>query len=149
MLQLTISGEEFYDEETETFTTVGDVELELEHSLLTVSKWESLFEKPFLAEIDKTPKEILGYIDAMVISPGGHSDVISTLSQEYLDEINEYINSNQSATTFGEMPKRGGRGETITSELIYYWMVAFNIPFECQEWHLNRLFALIRSSFFN
>jgi hypothetical protein len=144
MLKLTILGDEFFDETTETFSSVDDIHLELEHSLLTVSKWESLFEKPFLANNEKTPEETLGYVDTMIISPKEHSGVTSQFTQEHLDAIDIYINSNQSATTFGEMPQRGGRGETITSELIYYWMVAFNIPFECESWHINRLFSLIR-----
>jgi hypothetical protein len=71
-------------------------------------------------------------------------DVLNRASQENIDEIQEYIDSSQSATTFGQMPERRGPGEVITSELIYYWIVSFNIPFDCERWHLNRLFALIR-----
>lgn len=144
MLKLTIVGTEFYDEATETFTSVGDVDLELEHSLLSLSKWESKFKRPFLNRDHKSVEEVLYYIEAMIITPNFPYDILQRLSQTNLAKINEYIESSESATTFGVMPERGGRGETITAELIYYWMVAFGIPFECERWHLNRLFALIR-----
>jgi hypothetical protein len=80
----------------------------------------------------------------MIISPNSPGGILRRLSEENIQRINEYIESPESATTFGSMPQRGGIGEVITAELIYYWMVAFNIPFECENWHLNRLFALIR-----
>lgn len=144
MLKLVIEGEEFYNEEEKSFETINDVHLELEHSLVSVSKWESIYEKPFLTPGVKSSEEILEYIKAMVLTPNVDLDVLYTCSQKNLDKIQEYIDSNQSATTFGAMPERRGPGEIITSELIYYWIVSFNIPFECQYWHLNRLFSLIR-----
>jgi hypothetical protein len=118
----------------------------LEHSLISLSKWESIFEKPFLGPEPKTREEVLGYIKTMILTPDFPEDVLLKLSKSNFDEINAYIDSAQSATTFGVMPeqKHRSRGETITSELIYYWMVTFNIPFECESWHLNRLFSLIR-----
>ena len=144
MLKIIIPKTEYYDEEAETFEVVEDFELELEHSLISLSKWESKFQKPFLGPGEKSSREILGYIEAMIITPIYPLDVFDRLTQENLTQINEYIESSESATTFGSMPERKGRGEIITSELIYYWMVAFTIPFECESWHLNRLFALIR-----
>lgn len=144
MLKLVVPGVEHFDEETSTFQTVGDFELELEHSLISLSKWESKYQKPFLSAIEKSTDEILGYIEAMILTPIYPEDIIFRFSQENMGEINRYIESKESATTFGTMPERKGRGEVITSELIYYWMVAFQIPFECEYWHLNRLFALIR-----
>lgn len=144
MLKIIVPGTEHFNEKTETFETVGDIELELEHSLVSLSKWESKHQKPFLVESHKTPEEIIAYIESMIISPIYSSDVFYRLSQENFEQINAYIDSKESATTFGQMPERKGKGEVITSELIYYWMVAFNIPFECEYWHLNRLFALIR-----
>ena len=144
MLKITVQEEEYYNETTETFETVGAVELELEHSLISLSKWESKFKKPFLSSESKTPEELVYYIEAMIISPNCPTNLFEMLSQQNVTQINEYIESSESATTFGKMPERKGRGEVITSELIYYWMVAFNIPFECEYWHLNRLFALVR-----
>lgn len=144
MLKLIIKGEEFWNAETEEFESSDDVEIELEHSLLSLSKWESKYKKPFLDANNKSRQEIFYYIEAMIISPNYSQELLTMLSKENIDEINAYIESTESATTFGEMPKVKGKGETITSELIYYWMVAFNIPFETELWHLNRLFSLIR-----
>lgn len=144
MLTIIIPGTEFYDETTETFATIDDVSLELEHSLISVSKWESKFEKPFLSSEEKTVDEILFYIRAMILTKDFPENVLLRLTQENIQTINKYIDSKQSATTFGKMAEKRGPSETITSELVYYWMVAFNIPFECETWHINRLFALIR-----
>ena len=144
MLKIVVPGEEFYNEVTQEFIETEELVLELEHCLAGISKWESKFEKPFLAKTDKTHEETLAYIRYMIVSPEIPPQQILNLSTENFREINDYINSKQSATTFREMPTRNATGEVITSELIYYWMVAFNIPFECQYWHLNRLFSLIQ-----
>lgn len=145
MLKLTLTRTEHYDEQKEEFISFGDdVEIELEHSLISLSKWESKFQKPFLSNESKTKEELLYYVEAMIISPIYPNDIYNILSSENINQIQRYIDSKESATTFGSMPERKGRGEIITAELIYYWMVAFNIPFECEYWHLNRLFALIR-----
>lgn len=144
MLRLIVKGGELFDENTSTFTEIPDTEIELEHSLLSLSKWESKFQKPFLSSNDKTTSEIMSYIKFMCLDDKINDEVFLKLSKDNIDAINEYINSPQSATTFGSMPQGRGRGEVITSELIYYWLVAFTIPFECETWHLNRLFSLIR-----
>lgn len=144
MLKLLFGGEEYFDNEKEEFLIVGAFELELEHSLVSLSKWEAKTGKPFLSKSDKSTEEIRYYVEAMIISDNVPENLLVHLTQEHIDKINAYIESPESATTFGTMPEHKGRGETITSELIYYWMVAFNIPFECERWHLNRLFALIR-----
>lgn len=145
MLRIIIEGEELYDEKENLFVEpINDVIVDLEHSLISLSKWESKYQKPFLSSSEKTDKEIVDYLEAMVITPNLDPDVFKRCSSDQIVQIQEYIDSSQSATTFGMMPEHQGPGEVITSELIYYWMVAFNIPFECQNWHLNRLFALIR-----
>lgn len=145
MLTITIKGDELFDERTAEFFSVDDVVLDLEHSLVSLSKWESIYQKPFLSKReDRTPEEIQGYIRAMILTPGITDEILARMSTENINAIKDYIESPQSATTFNEMHESKGRGETITSELIYYWMVAFNIPFECEYWHLNRLFSLIR-----
>lgn len=144
MLKLLVPGEEHFNEETSEFIDLEAFELELEHSLISLSKWESIHQKPFLDRGDKTPEQILSYIECMILTPVWPEGLLHRLSKENLAEIEEYIQGSQSATTFGEMPERRGRGETVTSELIYYWMVAFQIPFETETWHLNRLLALIR-----
>jgi hypothetical protein len=145
MLTLTILGDELFDQETEEFSTEVYAVLELEHSLDSLSKWESIFEKPFLGEDEKTTEEALKYIELMILTPNFPPEVLSKLSQDNLNEIDKYINRKMSATWFNELPTSNRGGEkAITSEVIYYWMTSFNIPFECQYWHLNRLFTLIK-----
>lgn len=146
MLTIIVKGDELFNEETQEFFSEDDVVLELEHSLASLSKWESKFKKPFLATTEKTDEEVKGYIEAMTLSSNFSQGVFSRLTPENLNEINEYIASPYSATTFTEYGNhRGPRSsEIITSELIYYWMTIYNIPFECEHWHLNRLFALLR-----
>jgi len=146
MLKLVIEGQELWDESTESFKRDDNetVILNLEHSLVSLSKWESKFEKSFLGKQDKSVAEIVAYIEAMIVDENYPTGVLEKLTQAHISEINNYIDSKQSATFFSEIKRQGGRSEVITSELIYYWMIAFNIPFECQTWHLNRLFALIR-----
>jgi len=146
MLTLFVSGDEVFNEETSEFMSVEPITLQLEHSLVSVSKWEAKFEKPFLTKENKSSDEILWYVHAMILNQTFPSDISRRLSRENLDAINGYIESKQSATTFGVMPEMKGRHrpEVITSELIYFWMVSFSIPFETERWHLNRLFSLIR-----
>lgn len=143
MLKIIIKEDEFFNEQTEEFEPQEEIILTLEHSLISMSKWESEFEKPFLGDTKKTPEEIYGYIKAMIIGDY-EDDILLKLSNENIQQINSYIDAKRSATTFGLMPEKRGRREIITSELIYFWMISFNIPFECETWHLNRLFALIR-----
>lgn len=143
MLKVVIDSVEHFDEETQTFVEKGGTEVELEHSLLSLSKWESKFEKPFLGKEEKTTEEVLGYIEAMVVGeiPEGF---LAKLSEKHVSEINNYINAKMSATWFSDHSDAPASREVITSELIYYWMISFQIPFECETWHLNRLFTLIR-----
>jgi hypothetical protein len=143
VLKIVVGGSEAYDEGTETFVKQGGTVVELEHSLVSLSKWESKFEKPFLGQIEKTSEEVLGYIEAMVIGevPEGF---VSRLSDSDVKEINDYIDAKMTATWFRETPGAPQTREVITAELIYYWLIAFEIPWEAQYWHLNRLFTLIR-----
>lgn len=144
MLTIIVPGEEVFDESRKEFTTEGDVVLELEHSLLSLSKWESEYEKPFLEAKDRTTEETVGYIRAMVLTPNVPDEVFENLTSENFNQINEYISAKKTATWFREQPNRPRAREIITSELIYYWMTVFSIPFECETWHLNRLFTLIQ-----
>jgi hypothetical protein len=144
MLSITVVGTEMFDETTQEFTTLGDVDLVLEHSLVSLSKWESIYEKPFLNDSDKTIDEVVGYIKTMMLTPEVPEEIFYRLSEENFKAINEYIDAKMTATWFREAPSSPKSREVITSEIIYYWMIAFNIPFECERWHLNRLFTLIR-----
>jgi|SRR5690349_21498145 len=144
MLVLNLLSEELFNEVDGTFQLSDAVTLTLEHSLLSVSKWESKWKTPFLAKQNKTREQIDYYIECMILDPDFPPGVTSRFTSEHYQAVTDYIESSESATTFGKMPQRPGKGETITAELIYYWMVAFQIPFVCEEWHLNRLFALIK-----
>ncbi len=144
MLTITVGGEEVYDEGTQEFRVHGGIELQLEHSLVSLSKWESDHEKPFLGQGDKTPEEVLDYVRCMVVGPNPPGDFLQRLSKENMEAVNAYIERKMTATWFSDQPGAPGSREVITSELIYYWMTVFQIPFECETWHLNRLFTLIR-----
>lgn len=144
MLTIIVPGSEMFDEKKQEFITRDNVVLELEHSLVSLSKWESIFEKPFLGSGDKTSEEIIGYVKAMTLTPEVPSKVFLKLSADNIAEINTYIDAKMSATWFSEAAGAPRTRDIITSELIYYWMTVFQIPFSCESWHLNRLFTLIK-----
>ena len=145
MLRLVIPiAPEGWDEQKEEFVEAKTQVLQLEHSLVSLSKWESKWCKPFLSSENKTEEEILDYIKFMTLTQSVNPEVYSHLTAENFKEIDRYINAPMTATTFSE-DKNGKRNrEIVTAELIYYWMIALTIPFECQKWHLNRLLTLIR-----
>ena len=144
MLQITIPGIELWDESREIFTQTKEQTLQLEHSLVSLSKWESKWGKVFLSKQEKTYEETIDYIKCMTITQNVDPNVYNHLSKSIIDKITEYIEAPMTATYFSKEQSSGNSREQVTSELIYYWMITLNIPFECQKWHLNRLLTLIR-----
>lgn len=144
MLKITIPAVEMFDEKTQTFFPTKEQTLQLEHSLVSLSKWESKWCKPFLSKKEKTLEETLDYIKCMTITQNVDPDTYKRLTRSNIEEINNYIEAPMTATSFSKNADKGTNRETITSELIYYWMIALNIPMECQKWHINRLLTLIR-----
>ena len=136
--------QEGWDEEKQEFVAPIYQTLILEHSLISISKWESTWCKSFLSKEPKTNEETIDYIKCMTLTKNVDPSVYSKLTRKNIEDVNKYIEAPMTATTFYE--RKGGRGgqERITSELIYYWMIALNTPFECEKWHLNRLLTLIR-----
>lgn len=147
MLTIRISEEEKWDELKEEFVYGKPFTLQLEHSLISISKWEAKWNKPFLSK--KTvmnDEQTLDYVRCMVITQNVPEDVYDRLNDKNLEDIRKYIEAPMTATWFSNLPDEKGKinNEIVTSELIYYWMIALQIPFECQKWHLNRLLTLIR-----
>ena len=144
MLQLTVILEEVYDESTQTFD-YKEKHIVLEHSLVSLSKWESKHEKSFLRTIEKgiSEEEFLDYIRCMTITQNVGEEVYDRLSDKNISDILAYINAPMTATTVNSKPSPGTQKEVLTAEVIYYYMFSLNIPLECQKWHLNRLITLI------
>ena len=144
MLRITVPSGEIFDEATSTFTTTKETVLHLEHSLISISKWESKHHKPFLKKQNGsyTQAEIIDYIRCMTIN-NVSDNVYYVLTKQNIKEITDYINESRTASVLIS-PKVDNSRETVTSELIYYWMISYNIPFECERWHISRLLMLIR-----
>ena len=143
MLKVTIPSIELYDERINEFFTTKEQTIQIEHSLVSLSKWESKWCKPFLTKEEKTHEESIDYIRCMTITQNVDDNVYKLIGQGIIEEVSRYIEAPMTATAFNTENKNGSR-EIITAEIIYYWMIALNIPFECQKWHLNRLIALIK-----
>jgi len=143
MLSITVPGFEYYDEKDNRINTIKGRDLQLEHSLVSISKWESKWKKPFLSSKNKTKEETIDYIRCMTLTQNVDPRLYQGLSIQNIKEVNAYLEDSMTATTFKK--KQGGSSNSvITSEIIYYWMISLEIPMECQKWHLNRLLTLIR-----
>lgn len=144
MLQIIVPPSEKWDEKKEEFVVFKGQKLQLEHSLVSVSKWEAKWKKPFLTKDEKTIEESIDYVKCMTLTQNVPPEVYQNLTASNFKEINDYVAAQLTATWFKEDPSARNTSQTITSELIYYWMTALNIPMECQKWHLSRLSTLIR-----
>lgn len=142
MLKIAVRMNESFNAKTKEFV-FEDFVIEFEHSLASLSKWESKFEKPFLGKGEKSSEEVIAYIKLMCITPDVPEKVWDNLSRENLTAIDDYINAKMTATTINQGQERPSR-EIITAEIIYHWMISLQIPFEAQYWHLNRLLMLVQ-----
>ena len=143
MLQIVLPENELFNEKTGEFVTVKSRVIQLEHSLISISKWESKWKKPFLLPNPKSTEESIDYIKCMTVTQNVSELDYLSINIEILNKVNAYIDDSMTATSINR--RSAGRGrEVVTSELIYFWMVHFGIPFECQKWHLNRLLMLIQ-----
>lgn len=144
MLTLNVELEELFDDNKNEFVEGEKIELKLEHSLVSLSKWESIHKKPFLSNTMHTDEEIFSYIECMIINEKYPKDILYKLREPELTEINDYLSDSKTATTFyGQDSKKSG-GETITAELMYYWMFTLGIPIDCENWHLSKLLTTIK-----
>ena len=147
MLYLDVPASELFDEKTDRFIYTDDQTLRMEHSLISVSKWESRWCKPFFEDQKKTKEELLDYVRCMVVNPLKDPNVVLALGPTEINKIIEYINAPMTATkiyVYGENAKPKKKQKPMTSEEIYYLMFQNGIPIECEKWHINRLFMLLR-----
>lgn len=144
MLRLCIPATEYYNEATNEFVAIGEQVLEMEHSLLSLSKWESKWHKPFLGQEEKTRDELLDYFRCMTITKNVSPMTYYALTAENIRTLTTYMNDSMTATRFSETSNKKFSREIITAEIIYYWIVELGIPFTCEKWHLNRLLTLVR-----
>ena len=143
MLQITIPAVEQWDEINQEFISTKEQTLILEHSLVSLSKWESKWCKPFLSKDARTFEETIDYVRCMTITQNVDRNIYNFLTNKNIEDVNNYIVAPMTATWFSKNSRKSNSSEQITSELIYYWMISVNIQFECQKWHLNRLLTLI------
>ena len=146
MLTITVPATESFDPISETFFTTKEQKLQLEHSLLSISKWESKWNKPFLSKLEsdkKTIEESRDYVRCMTITQNVDPAVFYALTDENYREIADYMNAPMTATVFSKSD-RPPSCNIITAEVIYYYMVALQIPFTCEKWHFNKLMTLIQ-----
>jgi len=143
MLTIKIPSVELFNEKSGEFYSLRGQEIVLEHSLVSLSKWESKWHKPFLSKDSKTRDEIIDYIKCMTITQNVDPEIYKFIHKETLGIITNYIEDPNTATTITDKNIKKQSREVITAEIIYYWMITFNIPVEFQKWHLNRLLTLI------
>lgn len=144
MLEITIMIPEQWDESKQEFISPREQTLRLEHSLVSLSKWESKHHKPFYSKTGLNVMETIDYIKCMTLTQNVDSNVYDFINNSHVEQVKKYIDDPMTATTFNERNKGRNSSEQITAEIIYYSMIALNIPFECQKWHLNRLLTLIK-----
>jgi hypothetical protein len=142
MLTIKLPSKEYYDNDKNEFILTKQLTIQLEHSLVSISKWESKWKVAFLSKEEHSVEQTKDYIKSMIVTPNIEDDVVDRFDSDDINKIKEYIDDSMTAAKL-PIDRKGGSREVITSDVIYYWMVALNIPFDCQKWHLNRLLTLI------
>ena len=141
MLRIIVPGSEYYDEEKNEFIYRKDQELQMEHSLISISKWEAKWKIAYNKDRKKSPEEILDYFRCMTINRVD-PDVYERLTEQNINDIISYMNDPMTACYFDNDNSSKSK-DVMTSEMIYYYMIVLGIPFECEKWHFNKLLALI------
>lgn len=148
MLTLHIDARDGFNDQTNEFIHIKDTTLQLEHSLISLKKWEQKYHIPFLdKKTEKTPEQWIYYIQCMTMTQNVDPNVFKYMPAENIKKVTEYIEDPMTATWFSDVNKQGmnaHRNEVVTAEIIYYWMIELNIPIEFEKWHLNQLMTLIR-----
>lgn len=144
MLTIVVPAREWFDSSTNSFVYIREQKLQLEHSLVSISKWEAKWKKAFLGKEQKTNEQMLDYVRCMTITQNVNPEVYSALTEQNISDINRYIEDDMTATWFSEDKNQKHSRDVITNEIIYHWMIALQIPMKCEKWHLNRLLTLIR-----
>ena len=145
MLHITIPAVELWDPVNEKFINLKAQSLQLEHSLVSLQKWESKWCKPFLIKHAHSLEETIDYVRCMTITQNVNPNIYNYMTDENIEQVNEYINARMTAAWFAEEKTNKGNSEQVTGEIIYHWMIALNIPSEYRKWHLNSLLALIKT----
>ena len=145
MLRIDVPDTEFFDNESQCFVNIKGQTLALEHSLVSIAKWESKWNVPFLSKThEKTREMVMDYVRCMTVTQNVNPLIYQVLTNDHITQINRYIELPMTATWFSEDKKPHNSSEVVTAEIVYYWMFSLNIPMECQKWHFNRLITLIR-----
>lgn len=144
MLTIYLSDLELFDESTNTFSVIKGQVITLEHSLVSISKWEMLWKEPFIGKDDLTSAQIIDYIRCMTITQNVNPLLYTGITQTTVDKVKQYMDDPMTATWFRDDKTKTRSTRKITSELVYYWMIESGIPMECQKWHFNRLMTLIQ-----
>ena len=143
MLPIILPSAKLFNEATEEYVYVPQVTLKFEHSLISLSKWESKWHRSYLNASSYTTEEFMDYMRCMSLDPNVDMQTLKRLTRSDINTIMEYMRNPMTATTFSKLKSQSRKGPIITAEIIYYWMISFDIPFECEKWHLNRLLTLI------
>lgn len=144
MLKITIPEQELWDERNQEFRYIKTANLQLEHSLVSLHKWESKWHVPFFGKEEKTTEQIIDYVKCMTLTQNVNPEVYEGLTKDNVDQIMEYIHDSMTATWFSDDDKKPPNKEIYTAEVFYYFMISLGIPYECRKWHLNQLITLIK-----